>query len=413
MSHASPPPPWWESDNRETRVALHHGHAADILRRLPARSVHAIITSPPYYRQRDFGLPPQTYGGDPRCAHSWEKGRGGPTCARCGAWRGQLGLEPTPDMYIAHLVEIFRHARRALHPAGTLWLNLGDSYDRKRLLGIPWRAALALQEDGWILRAEILWVKALSFCPAHSGSALPEDVDDRPVRAHETIFLLARQPRYFYDRDAVREPHADPAASTRFQGRAGVSRADYDARKWIERSDGIARPPMTMRERAYHPLGRPLRSCWAIPPQPFRDGPHLATFPEDLVTPMILAGTSAAGACPRCGTPWKRRSPEAWEPGCPHADPPTPCVVLDPFMGAGTVPLVAQRLGRSAIGIELSPSYLELARRRIEAEHAQIRLFSAPSTSAARLAALRTAPDDDEARDAGTEPAPVPRALPL
>ena len=187
MPPAPAPSPWWASDNGETRVRLYHGHAPDVLRRLPAESVHTVITSPPYYHQRDFGLPPQLWGGDPSCAHAWDRPRGGrhgATCARCGGWLGQLGLEPTADAYLAHMVEIFREVRRVLHRTGTLWLNISDSYTDKQLLGIPWRLALALQADGWVLRAEIVWAKALSLCPTYSGSALPEDVDDRPVRSH-------------------------------------------------------------------------------------------------------------------------------------------------------------------------------------------------------------------------------------
>jgi DNA modification methylase len=374
------PSPWWTSDNGETRVRLYHGHVLDVLRRLPAESVHTVITSPPYYHQRDFGLPPQLWGGNPSCAHAWDRprvGRRGTTCTRCGGWLGQLGLEPTADAYLAHMVEIFREVRRVLHRAGTLWLNLADSYTDKQLLGIPWRLALALQSDGWVLRVEIVWAKALSFCPTYSGSALPEDADDRPVRGHETVFLLAREPRYFYDRDAVREPHNDLANGDRFQGRAGLSHAEYDAQKWSTRSDGIARPPITMRTREYHPFGRPLRSVWAVNPQPFTDGQHLATFAEALVVPMVLAGTSERGCCPRCGAPW-RRSPEGWQAGCRHEHAPVPCTALDPFAGAGTALLVSQRLGRNAIGIELSPTYLELARKRIAAEHGQMRLFGTP-----------------------------------
>jgi site-specific DNA-methyltransferase (adenine-specific) len=178
----------------------------------------------------------------------------------------------------------------------------------------------------------------------------------------------------FYDRDAVREPHNDLPNGDRFQGRAGVSHADYEARKWTARSDGIARPPVTMRRREYHPLGRPLRSVWAVNPQPLTDGQHLAAFAEALVVPMVLAGTSGRGCCPRCGAPW-RRNADDWEPGCRHEHAPVPCTALDPFAGAGTTPLVAQRLGRNAIGIELSPTYLEQARKRIAAEHGQMRLF--------------------------------------
>ena len=330
----------------------------------------------------------------------------------------------------------------------------------KDLVGMPWRLALALQRRGWWLRADIVWSKP---------NPMPESVRDRPTRSHEYLFLLTKSRRYYYDADAIREGHAPdtierygrahapyrapgqpeqnglcgfrPNASKpwppvsgfasgpgshdardhnraskeeRYQrSRAGLSAPDYDERKWQERSDGRSRPPMTMVDRDYHPQGRNKRTVWEIATQPYPEA-HFATFPEALVEPCILAGTSER-RCPECGVPWVRVTARefrpqadvagsaalardqsgldsssgwvgslrgttdvhtvAWRPGCGHDAKPVPCTVLDPFAGSGTVGLVAHRHGRDFVGIELNPAYAELARRRI---HDDCPLFAAP-----------------------------------
>lgn len=447
---------YWESHNGETQVTLYQGHVLDVLRQLPSESVHCVVTSPPYYGLRDYGLPPVVWGGDPECPHEWRNigvvrkgntnGRvdlgstltsaGSPKtvgpgqtnnvgqtrqhrvdlsgfCRRCGAWRGQLGLEPSPDLYVQHMVEVFREVRRVLRPEGTLWLNLGDTYlaqqgsgfnsqrrfdeanrnirlprptgvKPKDLLGIPWAAAFALRADGWYLRSDIIIAKA---------NPMPESVTDRPTRAHEYVFLMSKSPRYYYDADAIREPHE--ATSLR--------RAKYGE---AQRKEGVTIPG----DVEFNPLGRNKRSVWPIATEPFPDA-HFAVMPSVVAELCILAGTPTK-VCPSCGAPWRRRvvvrsktvppeerkgrpshlgrppqqsgwfwePPErrdlGWEPGCecPDNDGSGRAVVLDPFVGAGTVALVAQRLGRSAIGIDLNPDYLAMSRRRIEAEHAQRRL---------------------------------------
>src|SRR5690606_14776859 len=253
------------------------GDCREMLRTLPEESVHCVVTSPPYWGLRDYGLPPTVWGGDPYCDHEWglqERGRrkdvlpseqsaagrlgtheratglndGGRVCVRCGAWRGQLGLEPTPELYVEHMVEVFREVRRVLRRDGTLWLNLGDSYnayngnrgtesryagDRRKigepmfpqghglmvptlkpkdLIGLPWRVAFALQADGWYLRSDIIWAKP---------NPMPESVTDRPTKAHEYVFLLSKSPRYYYDADAIGEPiQTDP--SERYLERARI-----------------------------------------------------------------------------------------------------------------------------------------------------------------------------------------------
>ena len=381
----------------DSRTAILLGEVRSALRTLPASSVDCVVTSPPYWGLRDYGLPAVVWGGKPDCDHRWN-GRGETRCGGCGAWRGQLGLEPSYDEYVSHIVDVFREVRRVLKPTGTLWVNVGDCYnaatsttraastnrvgywqaagtmgDRrvnaqglkpKDLVGIPWRVALALQTDGWYLRSDVIWAKP---------NPVPEGVRDRPVRAHEYLFLFSKEARYFYDADAIRE--IDSAADIDKGTRA--------------------------RERAMR-SGHAQRSVWSIPTQRYRQA-HFATFPESLVEPCILAGSSAAGCCPACGSPWRRRvcvsyenpghrtsngprslerrgeSPgfkkrlvrvlggEAWEPSCACGRDRVPSTVLDPFAGSGTTLAVARRLGRRSIGIELSADYIELARQRVRA----------------------------------------------
>jgi DNA modification methylase len=433
-----PPPPTEAAEQR-----IHCGDALDVLATLPGGSVQACITSPPYWGLRDYGVKPRVWDGDPKCRHRWgagERGRrsdlrpaeesrsrerlgrdhrqgragvkGGCYCRRCGAWRGCLGLEPDPDLYVEHLVSVLSEVRRVLRDDGTLWLNLGDSFaanrpyrvpDPKRgepggplparvpaalkpkdLVGIPWRVAFALQADGWWLRSDIVWAKP---------NAMPESVADRPTRAHEFVFLLAKAPRYFYDAEAVREPDQARRSGNGYKRPERLSYGGSEAPRgqdfeWVGGS------------------GRNRRSVWTVPTQCFK-GAHFATFPEALVEPCLLAGSSPT-ACRTCGAPWRRivdarrlldgekeikgswtkadklhsgRSLEAtgygqwrveirrqtvgWEPTCEHDDPGGRCLVLDPFAGAATTGIVAARHGRDFLGIELSGAYARMARRRM------------------------------------------------
>ncbi len=398
------------------RVVVHVGHVLDVLRRLPEASVHCIITSPPYYGLREYGLPPQVWGGAPDCAHAWRTkllpaGNGmtdsfmrGPSlnrasatrrahasalCAHCGAWRGSLGLEPSPWLYLEHMVQVFRDVRRVLRPDGTLWLNMGDSYasnaagprpqsgfpserDRaheaicastafrndaikvKDMLGMPWRLALALQADSWWLRKDVIWAK---------DNPMPESVADRPTSAHEYLFLLARSERYFYDADAIREPHEWLGNGGRLKTPSGwdtgpgahqglVGRYPRTKTSRAPHAGGRRQAPEPGEPDAFHPRGRNKRSVWTIPTVPFElelcvacgtvyepeayhrlpaledeDAPrrrcrcgahdawasHFATFPPDLVLPCVLAGTSARGCCPKCGAPWRRLVDRAYD----------------------------------------------------------------------------------------------------
>jgi DNA modification methylase len=389
---AQPPQP---KVTAESRIIC--GDNIEVLAAMPEGSIHTCVTSPPYWGLRDYGVPPRVWDADPKCRHAWgKKSRGSRSCRRCVAWEGCLGLEPTPDLYVQHLVLVLSEVRRVLRDDGTLWLNLGDSFAKrtcwehgellkpKDLIGIPWRVAFALQADGWWLRSDIVWAKP---------NAMPEPIRGRPTRAHEFVFLLAKSRRYFYDAEAVREPDKGGCAGN---GYARPERLSYGGKS----------APRGQHSGWVGGAGRNRRSVWHVATQCFR-GAHFATFPEGLVEPCILAGSSPT-ACFSCNAPWRpvvssRRlvagekapsgpsDPEAelrkgrahsrswaqsgkvlnhretmdWEPTCGHDDPGARCTVLDPFSGAATTGIVAARLGRNYLGVELSPDFAQLAHRRL------------------------------------------------
>ena len=301
-------------------------------------SVDCVVTSPPYWGLRDYGV------------------------------TGQIGDEATHGEYVAHMVEVFREVWRVLKPEGTLWLNLGDSYagsgkgpsvrpeqhmpgatrkpppgiKPKDLVGIPWRVAFALQDDGWWLRSDIIWSKP---------NPMPESVTDRPTRAHEYLFLLTKSARYHYDSDAIREPAewARWGKQTVVKGTPGTgswigqrskeelherARATDKQRGHGRRHAGFNDRWDAMTREEQWAMGRNKRDVWEIATRPYAEA-HFATFPEALVDPCILAG------CPVGG------------------------LVLDPFIGSGTVAAVAQRLGRRAVGVDLNEAYLQLASKRV------------------------------------------------
>ena len=303
---------------------LYQGDCIEVMQGMPEGFVQTCVTSPPYWGLRDYGVD------------------------------GQLGLEPTPEEYVANLVEVFREVKRVLRKDGTLWLNLGDSYagsgkgawDNKEvqkevyvpdkdspqcklkkvpqglkpkdLVGIPWRVAFALQADGWYLRSDIIW---------HKPNALPESVTDRPTKAHEYIFLLSKSQKYYYDADSIKEPSSDLEKSKkRYEKPFGGKKAEE-----LLKTNQVHTRTIGMRE---FDGKRNKRTVWTVPTQPFPEA-HFAVYPPALITPCILAG------CPVGGT------------------------VLDPFAGSGTTLLVATQHHRKAIGIELNPEYVEIAKRRL------------------------------------------------
>lgn len=321
-------------------VNIRIGDCVDSMREMPDESVNCCVTSPPYFGLRDYG-------------HD-----------------GQIGLEATPEAYVARLVEVFREVKRVLRGDGTLWLNLGDSYAgvngigrndagrnftggggnklgsgnpgkqgtiaresglaAKQLIGIPWRVAFALQADGWYLRQDIIWSKP---------NPMPESVTDRCTKSHEYIFMLSKLARYYYDQEAIKEPAI-------YAGLTGQDESGYkDAKKFngkhTDKQRGHSRRHAGFNERwDAMPKGeqcggmRNKRSVWNVATKPY-SGAHFATFPPDLIEPCILAG------CPENG------------------------VVLDPFGGSGTTGAVSAALGRDFILCELNPAYAELARQRI------------------------------------------------
>ncbi len=272
-------------------VTLYRGDALAVLRELPANSVNCAVTSPPYYGLRDYGEP------------------------------GQYGLEETPAEYVATLRAVFADLRRVLTVDGTLWLNLGDAYARssKNLLGTPWRVAFALQDDGWILRNHIVW---------HKLSTRPESVKDRLSSRHESLFLLTKSDRYWFDLDAIREPHSAATVARLASGPVGVRRVTPGEQRDPHVVDGLEK-------------GRNPGDVWSIPSVPFTEA-HFAVMPPALAKRCILAGCRPGG------------------------------VVLDPFCGSGTTGLVAGRLGLRFVGIDLSAKYLDLALRTRLAQSALI-----------------------------------------
>ena len=266
----------WRLDAGDCRLAL----AA-----MPADSVHCCATSPPYWGRRDYGLPPLVWGGDSGCEHRFGAND---RCVACAAWRGQLGQEPELSDYCDHLVEVMRAVRRVLRPDGLLWVVLGDCYadrdhpadglKRKDLVGAPWQAAFRLRDDGWLLRSASVW---------HKPNAMPEPVKDRPTMAHEYIFMLSQSEKYYYDQEASSEP----ALTDHWPG---IGPKHSEARGRGERYRN-----MTARQR------RNRRSVWSVSSKGTSEA-HAAPFPEELVRPMILGSTGAAGVCAACGTPLAR-----------------------------------------------------------------------------------------------------------
>ena len=314
------------------------GDARQRLAELPAGSARTCVTSPPYFGLRDYGTATWN-GGDTDCDHLGKpmatkaninrNTRTGndvknatareffrETCGKCGATRidSQIGLEDTPDAYVAEMVALFREVWRVLADDGTLWLNLGDSFAKeKQLLGIPWRVAFALQADGWYLRSDIIW---------HKPNPMPESVTDRPTKSHEYVFLLSKSPKYYYDHEAIKEQATTPP-TVRNKNKEGYQ-ADY--------AGGDRFSPG---ERVYGADGkRNKRDVWTITTKPFK-GAHFAVMPEALVEPCVLAGSAEGDT------------------------------VLDPFTGSGTVAVVANRHGRNFVGTELNPEYAQIAYERI------------------------------------------------
>jgi DNA modification methylase len=376
---------------------IYEGDCIEQMRTIPDASVNCCVTSPPYYGLRDYGTG-KWEGGDPNCSHKRDSkhsdkittghsNMGGAVgdgiykdvCPRCGAVRHdrQIGLEQTPEDFIAKLVEVFREVKRVLKDDGTLWVNIGDSYSGsgkgpagnlgkehdernmedlhsavvpagtkpKDLIGIPWMLAFALRADGWYLRQDIIW---------HKPNPMPESVKDRCTKSHEYIFLLSKSRSYYFDNDAIMEIATgyDGRKDTKMKGSDKYKDGDYlqagnanscsrtGRERWTYKNlqeDGQEPNTMHLKRMVGEEYMSPVRnkrSVWSVATKPYKEA-HFATYPAELIEPCILAG------CPKDGT------------------------VLDPFGGSGTTAEVALTNNRNAILCELNPEYIALMRRRL------------------------------------------------
>jgi len=352
-------------------ITIYKGDCRERLKSIPDKTFHTVVTSPPYWGLRDYGTA-TWIGGDPNCPHMrttkvskntitghktmFEQGSVvgdaifKTICPLCGAVRqdSQLGVEETPQEYVANMVQVFREVKRVLRDDGTLWLNLGDTYynyrsdgkypkqtvsktkqdlpefstargnkleglKSKDLIGIPWRVAFALQEDGWYLRQDIIW---------HKPNPMPESVKDRCTKSHEYIFLFSKSKNYYFDNESIKEKSTE----------SSVNRFSQN----IENQKGSSRVPNKTNGNMFA-VGdemRNKRSVWTVTTKPYKEA-HFATYPPDLIVPCILAG------CPEGG----------------H--------VLDPFGGAGTTALVSDRLKRNSSLIELNDEYATITEKRL------------------------------------------------
>jgi len=340
-------------------IEILQGDCIDSLKKLEDQSVNTCITSPPYWGLRNY--------------NDEEK---------------QLGMEDTPKEFVNNLVNVFRKIKRVLRDDGTVWLNLGDSYGKnKQLTGIPWRVAFALQQDGWYLRQDIIW---------HKSNPMPESVRDRCTKAHEYIFLLSKNVKYYYDHEAIKEDAKYPQGPNSSHAiRKGVGDPKMKTRGGLHKIGAIAK--------------KNKRSVWTVTTKPFK-GAHFATFPKDLIEPCVLAGCPEK-ICVECSEPYKRMTSRnsdplevddstldrygngkagvhrkvggqyqkwlnenplvtvGWEKQCDCQTNETKGgTVLDPFGGSGTTGIVAAQHNRNAVLLELNQEYIDLAKDRINKE---------------------------------------------
>ena len=336
--------PYFNTDNGK----LYHGGCLEILKQMPNESIDCVVTSPPYWGLRDYSTD------------------------------GQIGLEPTIKEYIDVMTEIFGEVRRVLKRDGTLWLNMGDSYTNggrggnseihnhehsaqgicyampgglkpKDLIGMPWRVAFALQDDGWYLRSDIIW---------HKPNPMPESVTDRPTKSHEYIFLMSESSQYFYDAEAIMEPvskNTHLRISQNVAAQVGSDRAHAGGKingnmkavirtpKQQEPGKGIRNNDSFNNATCLPVLERNKRTVWTIPTQGYSEA-YFATYPVNLIYPCIKAGCRPGG------------------------------IVMDPFIGSGTTAIVAEKLNRRWIGIEINADYIKIAKERIKKETAQYKM---------------------------------------
>lgn len=360
------------------------GDCLEIMKGWPADSIDCCVTSPPYWGLRDYGV------------------------------EGQLGLEKTPEEFVAKMVRIFQEVKRVLKPEGTLWLNMGDSYNSglpgsrdperwpkqsrndhkplsrpicsnmkvKDLVGMPWMVAFALRQDGWYLRQDIIW---------HKPNPMPESVRDRCTKAHEYIFLLSKSPKYYYDQDAIRIPQIESNDARPRMGQGPNTQYNQKRKSWHDHKDDL-QVGNRIGQKEDHPAGKNKRDVWTVPLAPYPEA-HFATFPPNLIEPCILAGCPE-WICKKCGKARERvveresfcdvergsvpsshralgqpqqagvscKSKTTGWTDCGCGEGFEPGVVLDPFMGSGTTAMVAYENRRNYVGCELNPEYIKLNR---------------------------------------------------
>lgn len=330
-------------------IEILQGDCIESLKKLEDQSINTCITSPPYWGLRDYGK------------------------------SDQLGLEDTPEEFVENLVNVFKEVKRVLRDDGTAWLNLGDSYGKnKQLTGIPWRTALALQDDGWHLRQDIIW---------HKPNPMPESVKDRCTKSHEYIFLLSKNVKYYFDNEAIKEDAKYPQGPNSPQRiKKGKGEFGMDTRGGLSKIGALAK--------------KNKRSVWKVSTKPFK-GAHFATFPKDLIEPCVLAGCPEK-ICVKCNIPYFRKMIKTGEvqrrwsktiataDGSPHegqgsmqntyqdlglqkqcdckTNKTKAGTVLDPFGGSGTTGIVAAQHNRNAVLLELNQEYIDLANARINNE---------------------------------------------
>lgn len=437
----------------DLRNTVINGECLEVLKTLPADSIDCCVTSPPYWGLRDYGTATWE-GGDPECDHSKKssdkiesstlkgstvtqnhskEGWKGGFCGKCGAKRidQQLGLEKTPEEFIAKMVEVFAEVKRVLKPEGSLWLNLGDCYKNKQLCGMPWRVALALQADGWYLREDIIW---------HKPNPMPESIKDRCTKAHEYIFHLTRNPTYYHDQEAIKEdcfesnaerPRMGQGSNTQYSQKRGEHKnlmrdnphtCHKKRRPSKKRGEFNGKTNALKGREAFRAVKekRNKRSVWTVPVYAYAEA-HFATYPPDLIRPCILAGCPEF-VCSKCGKARTRiikksggTTGRSW---VDHSEDMTkgmsqydennhkgglgaedakkgnpykvemlgwtdcgcgaefkPGIVIDPFGGAFTTALVSYRLRRDYLVIELNPEYINIGKKRLKKEKDKYGLF--------------------------------------
>ena len=330
--------------NSSFKCKLLLGNAKDVLHDIPENTFHMAVTSPPYWDQRDYNVD------------------------------GQLGQENTPEEYVENLVAICREVKRTLREDGTFWLNIGDGYCKKNIkssnlkqkdmVGIPWMTAFALRNDGWYLRSDIIWQKT---------NPMPESQRTRPSKSYEHLFLFSKSENYFYDAEAIAEPQKEISVKRAYSKNRVETRKDYQKDNYSISGKSQDKTYKKMRKLLDEMGTDEVITCnkkdvWGIATADNKIK-HFAMYPEDLVKPCIMAGSSSKGCCSKCQTPWVREGRKNWKPSCECGEKEVKeCIVLDPFNGSGTTGRVCREYSRKYVGIDISEEYLAYARDSIIGE---------------------------------------------